>query len=136
MADRNPSLLFIEALWAPLTFVPPLIAMRVFGGFEYYALVSLAQVLGTHANFCVNSICHESENSSKKEECFLLDNYLVGLFAAGEGFHSNHHKEAACARNAKKWYQPDSAYIAICALERCGLVWDVKHQSSKGKQSS
>ena len=54
----------------------------------------------------------------------------VGLLSGGEGFHGRHHQNARRARHAEH-ARHDLVYLATCALERVGLVWDVQRDTKK-----
>ncbi len=49
-----------------------------------------------------------------------------GLLTFGENWHGNHHAFPHSARLGVEDGQIDPGYWFICALERCGLVWNVK----------
>ena len=51
---------------------------------------------------------------------------MLGLIALGDGWHNNHHHSPRTARHGFRWWQFDPSYYLILALERLGLVWDVK----------
>ena len=51
---------------------------------------------------------------------------FVGLWAAGEGWHNNHHADPSSARHGHRWWEFDFSYLLIRIFELCGLVWDVK----------
>jgi stearoyl-CoA desaturase (delta-9 desaturase) len=51
---------------------------------------------------------------------------LLGILTWGEGWHNNHHAFPYAASFGLKWYEIDSGYWVILALEAVGLVWDVK----------
>lgn len=107
-----------------------------------------------HLIYCTNSVCHgtgrdsaagtaspapqlssESTNvdiadpAAVRATCDGKDVFWVGMLNGGEGFHGNHHDNPRCARHGGR-YDPDLVYFVICALERCGLVWDVQHPVS------
>lgn len=93
--------------------------------------VLLRTVLVWHITWSVNSLTHlfgyrnyaTGENSQ--------NNWLVGLLAAGEGWHNNHHHDPASASVQHRWWELDLSYWEIRLLERLGLVWDVirpRHQ--------
>lgn len=57
----------------------------------------------------------------------------VGLLAWGEGWHNNHHAFEASARHGLEWWQVDVTWYIIAAMERLGLISNVKLPSEKAK---
>jgi stearoyl-CoA desaturase (delta-9 desaturase) len=81
-----------------------------------------------HITWFVNSATHiwgyrnyETTDDSKNL-------WWVGLLGWGEGWHNNHHAYQRMARHGHKWWEVDLTYYAICALEKCGLAWNVVHK--------
>jgi stearoyl-CoA desaturase (delta-9 desaturase) len=54
------------------------------------------------------------------------NNWLVALLVFGEGWHNNHHAFPASARHGLGRREFDVSWWVIRALEKLGLVWDVK----------
>ena len=87
--------------------------------------VFLRTVLVWHITWSVNSLTHlfgyrnyaTGENSQ--------NNWLVGLLAAGEGWHNNHHHDPASASVQHRWWELDLSYWEIRLMERLGLAWGV-----------
>ena len=55
-----------------------------------------------------------------------LNNRLVAVLVLGEGWHNNHHAFPSSARHGLHRWQVDVSWWVIRALEKLGLVWDVK----------
>ncbi|HTN75441.1 MAG TPA: hypothetical protein VL096_09345, partial [Pirellulaceae bacterium] len=53
------------------------------------------------------------------------NNWLIGLIAAGEGWHNNHHHDQASASVQHRWWEIDLTYYTILAFERIGLANNV-----------
>ena len=53
------------------------------------------------------------------------NNPIVGLLAAGEGWHNNHHAAPTSARHGHKWWEVDLAWMTIRVLMAFGLATDV-----------
>ncbi len=51
---------------------------------------------------------------------------IAALFSMGESWHNNHHAYPGSARIGLSEDQPDPGWWFIRALERVGLVWDIK----------
>ncbi|MEK6417517.1 MAG: acyl-CoA desaturase [Burkholderia gladioli] len=54
------------------------------------------------------------------------NNWLLGIFALGEGWHNNHHADGSAALFARTWYEFDTGGVFILLLERLGLAWGVR----------
>ena len=67
--------------------------------------------------------------------CGAADSPLVALLNGGEGFHLGHHLEPAYANHGWRLGRVgrclDLTYLLICALEKLGLVWDVRRPKAK-----
>jgi fatty-acid desaturase len=91
-----------------------------------------------HSEWCINSVCHLPWLGSAADAaasphvqgagCTSRDVWWVGVINGGDGFHSAHHEQPGCAHHGRRHsYNFDSAYLAMCALEHVGLVWNVQH---------
>ena len=54
------------------------------------------------------------------------NNWLVAALTFGEGWHNNHHAFPSSARHGLARWQVDVSWLVIRALERLGLVWNVR----------
>src|SRR5689334_9265945 len=54
------------------------------------------------------------------------NNAVTALFAAGEGWHNNHHRYQRAARNGFYWWEFDPTWYVIRLMQAAGLVWDVQ----------
>ncbi|QNN23981.1 acyl-CoA desaturase [Planctomycetales bacterium ZRK34] len=84
--------------------------------------VILRTVLVWHITWSVNSVTHLFGSRLYDTEDNSRNNWLVGLFAAGEGWHNNHHYDQASASNQHRWWQFDLTWYHICVLKRLGLA--------------
>jgi stearoyl-CoA desaturase (delta-9 desaturase) len=80
-----------------------------------------------HVTWLVNSASHMwgYRNYETRDDSRNL--WWVGLLAAGEGWHNNHHAFPGRARHGHRWWEFDLTYRTICLLERLRLVWRVNH---------
>ena len=79
-----------------------------------------------HVTWSINSVCHiwGSRDYASGDES--RNNAIFGILAFGEGWHNNHHAFPASARHGLKWWQFDSSWLIIRALEKCGLAKKVR----------
>jgi stearoyl-CoA desaturase (delta-9 desaturase) len=82
-------------------------------------------VLVWHITWSVNSLTHifGYRNHDTRENS--RNNWLVALFACGEGWHNNHHSDPACCTVRHRWWELDITYLEIRALGLVGLAWDI-----------
>jgi len=95
-----------------------------FLGFLWGGLVRVFFV--HHVTWSVNSICHLWGTRPFKSNDESRNNPIVGVLALGEGWHNNHHAFPASARHGLSWWQLDISYLVIKAMEKIGLVWNVR----------
>jgi stearoyl-CoA desaturase (delta-9 desaturase) len=79
-----------------------------------------------HATFSVNSICHMFGHQDYRSRDEARNNWLVAALVFGEGWHNNHHAFPASARHGLHRFQVDMSWWVIKAMEKLGLVWNVK----------
>jgi len=78
-----------------------------------------------HITMSVNSFTHLWGYRSYQTNDNSKNNVFVGILAAGEGWHNNHHADPRSARHGRRWWEFDIAWLLIRLLERAGLARDV-----------
>jgi stearoyl-CoA desaturase (delta-9 desaturase) len=78
-----------------------------------------------HQTWAVNSLTHLWGYRSYATDEDSRNNWFVGLWAHGEGWHNNHHADQRSARHGHRWWEFDTTYLTIRLFEKLGLVWDV-----------
>jgi stearoyl-CoA desaturase (Delta-9 desaturase) len=108
---------------------PPLawaLAMYAIGGFQWLAWgFCLPTVTLAHATFCINTVNHLFGSRRFHTMDQSRNNIWTAIFAAGEGWHNNHHADPRSARHGRRWWELDIAWLLIRLLERAGLARDV-----------
>src|SRR2546422_3094649 len=79
-----------------------------------------------HATFAINTVNHMFGSRRFETRDESRNNVLTALFAAGEGWHNNHHRYQRAARNGFYWWEFDPTWYVIRAMAAVGLAWDVK----------
>jgi hypothetical protein len=87
--------------------------------------VFLRTVLVWHITWSVNSLTHIFGYRNHDTGENSRNNWLVALFACGEGWHNNHHADPACCTVRHRWWELDVTYLEVRALGLVGLAWDV-----------
>ncbi len=125
-------------LWVVLTLgLPFLVGYLVGGGSIALGIEALVWgglfriFLYQHATFSVNSICHMFGRREYRSRDEARNNWVVAVFVFGEGWHNNHHAFPASARHGLGRLQIDVSWLVIRALEKLGLVWNVRVPSSQ-----
>lgn len=78
-----------------------------------------------HVTWSVNSLTHLFGYQSYKTGDESRNNWIVALFAVGEGWHNNHHHDPASASNQHRWWEIDITYYNIKLMQLVGLAHDV-----------
>jgi stearoyl-CoA desaturase (delta-9 desaturase) len=79
-----------------------------------------------HATFTINSLAHVWGSRRFATTDTSRNNFLLALLTMGEGWHNNHHHYQASARNGFYWWEVDASCYILKALEKVGLVWDLR----------
>jgi stearoyl-CoA desaturase (delta-9 desaturase) len=78
-----------------------------------------------HVTWFVNSATHMWGYRNYETSDNSTNLWWVGLLAAGEGWHNNHHAYQRMAAHGHRWWEFDLTYLTICVMEKLGLAWDV-----------
>lgn len=141
---RQPFYLWFERklrwLWVYLAHAAVYFALGMAAGWlmfgEFWPMLQLAlsvlvwgvfvrTVTVWHVTWSVNSISHLWGYRSHDTDDESRNNWLVGIVAAGEGWHNNHHAQQQAAAHGQQWWEIDVTYWTIRLLESVGLVSDV-----------
>ena len=124
--SRYPELRLLDQhYWAP----PALWALAMFaaGGWQWLAWgFLLPTVTLAHATFCINTVNHLFGSRRFKTMDQSRNNLWTAIFAAGEGWHNNHHRYQRAARNGFYWWEFDPTYYVIRLMGWVGLAWDIQ----------
>ena len=110
-------------LWGALgLLIPTLIAG--WSGLLWGGLVRL--FITHHITWAVNSICHTFGDRPYRTRDASRNQWFVGIFAFGEGWHNNHHAFPRSAYHGLEWWQIDVSAYLIRAMAALGLAWNVQ----------
>lgn len=84
--------------------------------------VILRTVAVWHITWSVNSITHLFGYRNYETDEHSRNNWLVGLFAVGEGWHNNHHYDPASACCQHRWWEIDVTWYVIKILSWLGVA--------------
>jgi stearoyl-CoA desaturase (delta-9 desaturase) len=121
-----PELVFLDTFhW-----LPPLalaVALYAWGGWPWVAWgFCLPTVTLAHATFAINTVNHLWGTRRFQTRDDSTNNPLTALFAAGEGWHNNHHRYQRAARNGFYWWEFDLTYCVIRLMASVGLAWNLQ----------
>ncbi len=122
--------------------VPALLALALFG--VGAALGRWAPQLGTHgsqllvwgfcvstvvvyhATFTINSLAHQFGARRYATRDDSRNNPWLAMLTFGEGWHNNHHRYPAAARQGFFWWEVDITWYGLRLLAALGVIWDLR----------
>jgi stearoyl-CoA desaturase (delta-9 desaturase) len=116
------------ALWVIIGLVVPYL-IDGWRGFLWGGLVRI--FLTHHITWSVNSICHQFGRRTFDTPDQSGNQWVVGLFGLGEGWHNNHHAFPESAFHGLAWYEIDLSGYLIRLLERLRLITGVRRVSQE-----
>jgi fatty-acid desaturase len=122
---------FLNKYWLvfPVALLPVLYA---WGGWSFVLWVGFVRVvLMLHITWFVNSASHLWGYCNYKTDDNSKNCWWVGILAAGEGWHNNHHAHPVSAKHGHKWWEIDLTHFYIRSFEFLGLAKDVKRPSTR-----
>ena len=78
-----------------------------------------------HVTWMINSVTHMWGYRRYETTDDSRNLWWVGILAFGEGWHNNHHAYQRVASQGHRWWEIDTTYWLILAMEKLGLAWDV-----------
>jgi len=78
-----------------------------------------------HITWSINSICHFFGSRRFQTDDRSTNVAWLALPSLGEAWHHNHHAFPRAAVQGMRWWEVDISGIAIRALEKLGLAWNV-----------
>jgi stearoyl-CoA desaturase (delta-9 desaturase) len=111
-------------------FIPPVLlaaAMYFAGGLPWLVWgFCLPTVTLAHSTFAINTVNHMFGSRRFDTPDESRNNLLTAVFAAGEGWHNNHHRYQRAARNGFYWWELDPTWYVIRMMAALGLAWNVQ----------
>jgi len=110
--------------------VLPLIGLYSYGGLPFVLWGFFFRVTWVwHVTWAVNSVSHVWGFKDWNTSDNSMNNWAVGLFAFGEGWHNNHHAFETSCRHGLKWWQVDFTWYVVKLLNFLGLASNLKYPS-------
>jgi stearoyl-CoA desaturase (delta-9 desaturase) len=79
-----------------------------------------------HATYSINSFAHRFGSQRFDTGDDSRNNLWLALLTLGEGWHNNHHRYPASARQGFFWWEIDITYYLLRGLEFLGVVSDLR----------
>lgn len=86
----------------------------------------ISTVVLLHATLSINSLAHVFGQRRFPTDDDSRNSILLALLTLGEGWHNNHHRYMASARQGFYWWEIDITYYGLKLMEFAGLIWDLK----------
>jgi stearoyl-CoA desaturase (delta-9 desaturase) len=80
----------------------------------------------------INSAAHMWGYQRYETDDGSRNNWLLGIFTLGEGWHNNHHANWRSAIFSRAWYEIDVGGMFVLLLERLGLAHNVRRAGRGG----
>lgn len=100
----------------------------------------ISTVILIHATLSINSVAHRIGKKRYNTGDESRNNAMLALLTLGEGWHNNHHHHPASVRQGFYWWEIDISFYLLKAMEKLGLIWDVKtvslHKREQAKLSA
>jgi stearoyl-CoA desaturase (delta-9 desaturase) len=121
-----PELRWVDrfSVLGPLSLVGILAALGGYDAFLWGYVVSTCFLL--HATFTINSLAHVFGSRRYATADTSRNNLFLALLTMGEGWHNNHHHYMNSANQGFFWWEVDVTFYILKALEKVGLVWDLR----------
>jgi stearoyl-CoA desaturase (delta-9 desaturase) len=142
--DADPVIRTVDRFYGLVmlaTFGIPLAVGYLVGGtwgtaFEAFVWAGLIRIfIGHHVTWSINSICHMFGKRPYRARDESRNNWLLALPSFGEAWHNNHHAFPSSAIFGVDKHQFDLGALWILAMERVGLVWDVRRPTDAQRES-
>ncbi len=79
-----------------------------------------------HGTLFINSLAHVVGRRRFETADDSRNSFALALVTLGEGWHNNHHRFMAAARQGFYWWEIDPTYYGLKLLSWAGLIWDLR----------
>ena len=86
----------------------------------------ISTVVLLHGTLFINSLAHVVGKRRFDTGDDSRNSLLLALITLGEGWHNNHHRYMAAARQGFYWWEIDLTYYGLKALSWTGLIWNLR----------
>ena len=86
----------------------------------------ISTVLLLHGTLFINSLAHVFGSRRFDTGDDSRNSLALALVTLGEGWHNNHHRYMAAARQGFYWWEIDVTFYLLKMLSWTGLIWDLR----------
>ena len=79
-----------------------------------------------HGTCCINSLAHVLGRRRYDTKDDSRNSMILAFITLGEGWHNNHHRHQAAARQGFFWWEFDPTYYMLKLLSWTGLIWNLR----------
>lgn len=133
---KFPELIALERLHGVMPFLLTLLCYYLAGWSGVVVGMGWSVVASWHATFCINSLAHLFGTRRYETGDTSRNNWFLAIITLGEGWHNNHHHFPSSARQGFYWWEIDFSYYMLRALEKLGLIWDLKQPTPRALSSN
>jgi stearoyl-CoA desaturase (delta-9 desaturase) len=89
-----------------------------------------------HVTFAINSVCHFFGTRRYETPDESTNVFWLAPLSFGEAWHNNHHAFPRSAFHGQRWWELDPGGLALRAMRRLGLAWDLVEISPERQRSA
>jgi len=133
---KDKLVMWQDRFYVAIAFIAGLILPAIIGYFSIGGMVgilagvlvvgALRVVLVQQCTFFINSLCHTIGDQPYSTKHSARDSWIMALVTYGEGYHNYHHEFQHDFRNGVKPWAFDPTKWSILALEKLGLVSNLR----------
>ena len=86
----------------------------------------ISTVVLLHGTLFINSLAHVFGSRRFDTGDDSRNSLALALITLGEGWHNNHHRYMAAARQGFYWWEIDMTFYVLKMLSWTGLIWDLR----------
>ena len=86
----------------------------------------ISTVMLAHSTFTINSLCHIWGKRRFTTNDDSRNNLFLAILTLGEGWHNNHHRFPASAKQGFYWWEIDISYYVLKVMSWLGIIYDLK----------
>lgn len=128
---KYPELVWLDKYYLVPPIVVGFLVWLFFGWSGLFVGFFLSTVFTWHGTFFINSLAHVWGSRRFETRDDSRNNFWLALVTMGEGWHNNHHHHMGSARQGFYWWEIDATYYVLRAMEKVGLVWNLKQPPAR-----
>lgn len=86
----------------------------------------ISTIATLHTTVSVNSFGHKYGSRRYRTPDKSRNNWILALLTLGEGWHNNHHRYPATAKQGFRWWELDITYYILVIMEKVRIIYGLK----------